>query len=43
MLGLKGNMREYLINSKTLNKNKNEIKFNDIVEEIAKFASLNQM
>ena len=43
MLGLKGAMREHLTNSKTLNRNKNEIKFTDIVEDIAKFASLNHM
>lgn len=43
MLGLKGALREHLTNSKTLNRNKNEIKFADIVEDIAKFASLNRM
>lgn len=43
MLNLKGAMREYLTNSRLLNRNKNEIKFADIVEEIAKFASLNRM
>lgn len=43
MLNLKGAMREYLTNSRLLNRNKNDIKFADIVEEIAKFASLNRM
>lgn len=43
MLGLKGALIEYLSNSKALQKNKSEIRFNDIVEEIARFASLNRM
>ena len=37
LLDCKGDLKNYLSNNKLLSKNKDEIKLNDILDEIAKF------
>lgn len=40
LLNCKNELKNFLSNSKHLNKNKDEIKFNDILDELAKFIVL---